>query len=132
MANFRCERVLVMLDDPVPGLDHLRAVDPVKLADLFSETLDNHAMDAGLTPLTDFLFAPFDRPRWKPALKGLQTVQGLIALYQQWQSAGIDPFSAGGTPRWAQDLEVLSQLEAVLDAADTRDRKFYFAARDLE
>ena len=28
MANFRCERLFVMLDEPVPGLDHLKAVDP--------------------------------------------------------------------------------------------------------
>ena len=32
MANFRCERLFVMLDEPVPGLNHLKAVDPVEFA----------------------------------------------------------------------------------------------------
>ena len=32
MANFRCERLFLMLDEPIPGLDHLRAVDPEQFA----------------------------------------------------------------------------------------------------
>jgi hypothetical protein len=32
MANFRCERLFVMLDEPVPGLNHLKAVDAVEFA----------------------------------------------------------------------------------------------------
>jgi hypothetical protein len=127
MANFRCERLFVVLDDPVPGLNHLKAVDPVEFAWHFS---DDHAAQAGLTPLGDFTFAPFERPRWQPAAKGLETVRGLIALYRGWLAEGRNPYGFAEDVL-ATKLGVLGQVEAVLDAADSRDRRFYLAAKDL-
>lgn len=53
MANFRCERLFVVLDEPVPGLDHVRAVDPVEFAWLGT---DAHAGALGVTPLSSFAF----------------------------------------------------------------------------
>jgi hypothetical protein len=127
MANFRCERIFVVLDEPVPGLDHLRAIDPVELAWLHS---DNDAIANGVQPLRDFSFAPFERPRWRPASEGLATVRALITLYEKWLQRGEDPY--GCKPTVLQNkLVVLRQLQSVLDAADTRDRKFYLAVRDL-
>src|SRR3954466_4212623 len=31
MANFRAERGFVMLEQPIPGLDHVKAIDPTEL-----------------------------------------------------------------------------------------------------
>ena len=127
MANFRCERLFVMLDEPVPGLNHLKAIDPVEFAWLHS---DDHAEQAGLTPLGDFTFAPFERPRWQPAARGLKTVRGLIDLYRGWLAQGQNPYGYADEVL-TTNLRVLGQVEAVLKAADSRDRRFYLAAKDL-
>jgi len=34
VANYRRERMFIMLDRPIPGFDHLKAVDPVALANV--------------------------------------------------------------------------------------------------
>lgn len=128
MANFRCERLLVILDEPVRGLNHLAAVDAEEFACHFSDQI---AEDAGLVPLGDFTFAPFDRPRWSRAAKGLATVRGLIGIYGRWIEQGSNPQSLA-TQVVEMMLEVMRQVEAVLDAADSADRRFYLAARDLE
>jgi hypothetical protein len=130
MADFRCERAFVMLDEPVPGLNHLQAVDPGGFADLLNDQISFWMVEAGYTPLTDFLYAPHDRPKWRKAGKGLRSVRGAMELYRKWLDAGTNPLG------WSQehlerDLAVLGQVAEVLDRADGRDRRFYFAARDM-
>ncbi len=127
MANFRCERIFVMLDEPVPGLDHLKAVDPFEFAWL---GFDDPVELLDLKPLSTFIFAPFERPRWRPAAEGLKTIRGLIKLYRE-EVAQDDPEFQSRDEWLAKSLAVLGQVEAVLDAADSRDRRFYFAAKDL-
>jgi hypothetical protein len=127
MGNFRCERLYVMLDEPVPGLDHLNAVDPVAFACLES---DDDAQSLGVVPLGVCAYAPFDRARWRPAATGLKTVRALISLYESWVLEGRNPRKLS-QDRLQKDLAVLRQVEAVLDAADTHDRRFYLAMRDL-
>lgn len=119
-----------MLDEPVPGLNHLKAVDPELFANLLSDEISHWMVEAGHTPLIDFLYAPYDRPKWRPAAKGLQSVQGAMELYQKWLDAGANPLG-WSRERMEQELVVLGQVAEVLDQADTRDRRFYFAARDL-
>ena len=130
MADFRCERAFVMLDEPVPGLDHLHAVDAEGFAELLNDTISFWMVEAGYTPLTDFLYAAYDRPKWRRAAKGLRSVRGAMELYQKWLEAGTNPLG------WSRELlerelAVLGQVAEVLDLADSRDRRFYFAARDL-
>lgn len=116
-----------MLDEPVPGLDHLRAVDPVRFSMHYS---DEHAEQLGLKPLSDFTFAPFERPRWAKASVGLRTVRGLRELYLDWLTKGSNPF--GFTAEMlTKKTEVLEQVEAVLSAAADWDRRFYLAAKDM-
>ncbi len=124
MANFRCERLFVMLDEPVPGLDHLKAVD---VAEFAWHDSDGDAEALGLKPLGDFTFAPFERRRWRPASEGLKTVRALIKFYGKGPDGEGQDAAEGRTKR----LDVLRQVEAVLDAADGRDRRFYLSARDL-
>ncbi len=130
MANFRCERAFVMLDEPVPGLNHLRGVDPEGFAAALNDAISFWMVEAGYTPLTDFLYAPYDRPRWQPAGEGLRSVRGAMELYRKWLEAGKNPLGCT-QESLEQDLAVLGQVAEVLDAADGRDRQFYFAARDL-
>jgi hypothetical protein len=130
MGNFRCERAFVMLDEPVPGLNHLKAVDPEVFAYLLSDEISFWLTEAGYTPLTAFLFAPFDRPKWRPAGIGLESVRGAIELYQKWLEADANPLG-WSRERMEKELVVLNQVAEVLDAADGRDRRFYFAAKDL-
>jgi hypothetical protein len=128
MANFRCERLFVMLDEPVPGFDHLHAVDPEAFAALFSED-DAESID--IIPIERYAYGPSDRPRWHRAADGLHTVRSLIELYEKWLSRG--PGEAGRYTAEAlnENLAVLRKVEAVLDAADSRDRRFYFKMKDL-
>ncbi len=126
MANFRCERLYVMLDEPVPGLDHLKAVDPRRFAWL---DCDRDAEDLGLTPLSGFTYAPFERRQWSPVSEGLKTIRGLIGLYEGRISQARPEFAARDEALKA-DLIILRQVEAVLAAANTRDRRFYLAAKD--
>lgn len=130
MANFRCERAFIMLDEPVPGLNHLKAVDPAAFAFLLSDEISHWMVDAGHTPLVDFLYAPFDRPKWRPAGKGLQSVRGAMELYGKWLDAGANPLG-WSREQMEKELDVLGQVAEVLDSADARDRRFYFAAKDL-
>ncbi len=130
MANFRCERAFVMLDEPVPSLNHLKAVDPEAFACLLTDEISYWMVDSGYRPLIEFLYAPFDRIKWRPAGKGLRSIRGATELYRKWLDAGANPL---GWPkeRMEKELVVLGQVAEVLDLADSRDRQFYFAARDL-
>jgi len=40
----------------VPGLNHLKAVDPAAFANLLSDEISHWMVDAGHTPLIDFLY----------------------------------------------------------------------------
>ena len=130
MADFRCERAFVMLDEPVPGLNHMRAVHPEAFAQLLNDAISFWMVEAGYKPLTDFLYAPYDRPKWRPAGKGLRSVRGAMGLYRKWLEAGTNPLG-WSREHMQQDLAVLDQVAQVLDLVDGRDRRFYFAARDL-
>jgi hypothetical protein len=127
VADFRLERLFVMLDEPIAGLDHMRAVDPVELAWHGSNAL---AEQAGLVPLDEFTFAPFERPRWRQASVGLKTVRGLCAIYRAWLASGQNPYGYGADVVRSK-LSVMDQLEAVLAEADSAGRRFYLGARDL-
>src|SRR4051812_47076991 len=95
MANYRCERIFVMLERGISGLDHLNAVDPVELA---WHQSDSDAEALGLTPIGEFCVAAFDgpppyreKPKWHSASTGLRTVRGLMAAYEKRMASGNDP-----------------------------------------
>jgi hypothetical protein len=137
VANFRAERVFVMLREPIDGFDHFNAVEPSELctACVLSET-DSESL--GLEPLFSFGVAqgerswePREKPKWRAASKGLSTVRGLLAHYDDRIAKGEG--SCGGLIPSAlpKIAAALRRLEAVLDKADTYDRKFCFAVKDL-
>jgi hypothetical protein len=60
----------------------------------------------------------------------LKTIRGLLGLYRGRLAQGRNPFGFSEEVLKAK-VAVLTQVEAVLDAADSRDRQFYLAAKDL-
>ena len=137
MSNFRPERAFVMLDQPIAGFDHIKAIDPVALSSVCLLT-NTDADLLGLDPLSSFGVPAGDKPwqprqamRWRAASLGLKTVRGLIAHYTAQIAKGQS--SAQGTlvSYLPAKVEVLRQLEAVLDRADTHDRRFCLALKDL-
>lgn len=126
MANFRMERLFVILDEPVPGLNHLKAVDATEFAWHSSDSL---AERLGVTQLGDFTFAPFDRPTWHDAREGLATIRRVRSLYAEWLAKGENPMWT--SEALAKKDEALRQAEEVLAEADSLGRRFYLSARDL-
>jgi|GEM_PF-3911161 len=127
MANFRMERLFVMLDEPVPGLDHTKAIDAVEFA---WHNSNQHAERLGVAPLHTFTFAPFEQPEWYDASEGLTTVRALRSLYADWIAKGTNPFQYREDVL-AKKAAVLQKVEEVLTAADSLGRKFYLIAREL-
>ena len=75
-------------------------------------------------------YGSFERKRWRPAAEGLRTIRGLIEVYEgKVVQAQVEFMSKD--EGLAKKLAVLRQVEAVLNAADSRDRRFCFAAKDL-
>ena len=122
MANFRAERLFIRVEgaldfDPNEGIDHEEFA--------YIMVCDGKAYDR--TSLQDYTFAPFDRPRWFRASKGLATVRAVIAeMEAERDSAEPDQKSL-----LEKKIEVLRVVEDKLDAIDVKDYKFYFLARDL-
>ena len=95
-------RVFVMLDQPVPGLDHLKAIDPAALcsACIHSETdsdrLNLDSLFSFSTAAGERSWEPRGKPRWRPASKGLIAVRGLLTHYDACIQKG--EASSGGIP----------------------------------
>ena len=127
MANFRMERLFVMLDGPVPGLDHTKGIDAVEFA---WHNSNQHAESLGVTPLDAFTFAPFEEPEWSDASEGLKTVRALRSLYAEWIAKGKNPYQYRPDVITKKNA-VLETVEEVLATADSLGRRFFLAARDL-
>jgi hypothetical protein len=128
MANFRLERLFVILDEPVPGIDNLKAVDPVE----FAWHCSNHiAEQLGVTPFDDFAYAPFQQPKWHEPDEGLKTAKALLDQYRRWLDAGTNPYMYASETLKSKII-VLEQVEDLLTAASSLDRQFYLAAKDLQ
>jgi hypothetical protein len=130
------ERVYLKLNRPIPGVDHLKAFDPWKMANTFSTTYDD-CQALGLPPLEDFSVEDFDGPpayreppAWKKASAGLKVARALIALYEKRIAAGADP-QGRRLVVLEEAVEVLKQLANVLEDADVREVRFCFGVKDL-
>jgi hypothetical protein len=127
MADFRLERLFVILDQPIPGIDHLKAVDAVEFAWHGTNFI---ADQLGVRRLDEFTYAPFDQPNWHACGEGLQSLRPILKQYHEWLERGTNPYGyADHTLK--EKVVVLAEVEKLLDAADALDRQFYFAARDL-
>lgn len=124
MADFRLEKLYVILDEPIPGINHFQAVDPEEFA--WHGTFDL-AQQLGITPLDDFTYAPFEEEVWHPAGAGLKTIRALLKEFRR-QAATSEEVQQ----RLQPTLAMFEKLEELFDQADAHDREFYLSARDLD
>ena len=123
MANFRAERLFIRVNgaldfDPNEGIN----------VEEFAHAMVCDADAYDRPSLQDYSFAPFERPRWFPASKGLATIRAVIAE----QEARLGSAEPDEKPDIEATLAVLRVVEDKLDAIDLKDYKFYFQVRDLE
>lgn len=123
MANFRAERLFIRVNGAL-DFDPNEGINVEEFA--YAMVCDADAYDR--PSLQDYSFAPFERPRWFPASKGLATVRAVIAE----DEAKL----CSATPEEKTEIEnrisVLSAVEDKLDAIDLKGYKFYFLVRDLD
>lgn len=120
------ELATIRLDRPVPGLDHLRAIDRSQLCSVLY-SVDTDADLLGLDSPKDYAVWPGGSSRWWPASSGLKTIRGLIAHYEARIASGSDSIGGMINSALPEILTTLKQIEGVLDKADTHDRRFHFA-----
>lgn len=118
---------LLMLEKPIPGLNHLRAFESDELTELVYSRPD--AESAGITPFQDFCVGWGGRRRWASAAEGLKVARAMIGLYEKWLAG--EPVPGRGTSESIdKKLGVLRRLESILDQADSRDIRFTIAVND--
>src|SRR5258706_14239535 len=89
MVGMGSEHATIRLDRPVPGLDHIKAVDQTELCSVLY-SVDEDAEYLDLDSVKGFCIWPGQRPRWWPASAGLKTIRGLIADYEPRIASGSD------------------------------------------
>ncbi|EAQ81041.1 hypothetical protein [Blastopirellula marina] len=123
MANFRCERILLRINEMIRDFDPNAGLNHEELA--WSLGFE-HDYEPGEPQMWDFVSGPGERPRWHSALKGLNVLRQLIDRLEQKSTAA--PESSDTTQK---QIEALRSLEDKLDTIDTYDRKFSLLAKDL-
>ena len=123
MADFRAEQLYIRVEGMIDGFDPNEGID----ADEFAFVMVRDHGSYERTPLGDFTFAPFERPRWFPAAEGLESVRGFIAELEA-NSKTCDEDRRVGIER---DLRTLRAVEDRLDWIDVKGLRFHFIARDL-
>ena len=125
MADFRAERLFIRIAGAIDGFDPNQGIDADEFALLMVCDQGTHQR----TPLADFTFAPFDKPRWFKAAKGLETLRAFIAeLEPKFKQCNDDR----ARRLLERDLRTLRAVEDRLDTIDAHDLTFHFLARDLE
>ena len=126
--DYRVERVLVRLAEPIDGFDPMKGIDPAKLC---WHATDIDANSIGLTPLSEFYVADFsgysEPESWQPASVGLQTVRGLLKQYRRVVADGVDPLMREMAVI-QRKIDSLESVEAVLEEADLRGIDFCLVA----
>jgi hypothetical protein len=116
------EKLYIRLQRPIPGVDHLKAVDPEKFADAH-HWWDELAPVLDVDSVNDFYVYEGeygkDAIKWHRASKGLEAVRAVIAYYR----AGKGTLRQG--LREAV-IETLTAVERVLDDADMHEIRFCF------
>jgi hypothetical protein len=123
MANFRAERLFIRVNGAL-DFDPNEGINAEEFA--YAMVCDADAYDR--PSLQDYSFAPFERPRWFPASKGLTVVRAVIAE----EEARLHLATPEEKTEMDRKLEVLRAVEDKLNAIDLKDYKFYFLVRDLD
>ena len=116
------EKLFLRLQRPVPGFDHLAAIDPERLAELHS-VWDEIAPVLDLDRINDFYVYEGeygkDRRKWFRAAKGLGAVRSVLEYLRAGRSALNEDQTRAA-------IALFEIVENILDEADLRGIAFCF------
>lgn len=126
MGHEKLGESLVVLNEPIPGFDPGKILDPI-LFDLLT-VLDAEADEWGLSPYSKFEVKSSERPLWYEASDGLETTVGYIGMCQQWL-AGRERPDIYSDEDIEQMLKTLNAAKSVFEMADEHGRQFHIALK---
>lgn len=113
------ETLRLRLERPLPGIDHMNAVDPKEFASHHSEW-DFIAGALDIDSINDFYVYEGEygknRTRWHAASKGLKAIRAVIAHYEKAEKTSWNE----------RTLALFRRIESILDDADLHDVRFCF------
>ena len=116
------EKLYIRLQRPIPGVDHLKAIDSERLANVH-HWWDEVAPVLDVDSVNDFYVYEGEYGKgpgkWHQASKGLEAVRAVIGYYRS---------GAGTLDNDLREsvIETLTAVEGVLDDADLHDIRFCF------
>lgn len=120
--DFKAKRLYIRTSREIEDFDPNAGIDPTELASI----MRNDQGDAGRPPLRQFVLAPFHKPRWFDAEKGLEAVDGYMSLRKHILERSRRP------PRTDADrnLQTVMKLRTCLERLQAEGVRFYLLARD--
>ncbi|QDV87610.1 hypothetical protein TBK1r_66410 [Stieleria magnilauensis] len=116
------EKLHLRLQRPVPGVDHMNAVDPEQFA-RFHPHWDTIAANLDVDRINDFYVYEGEygnsSTRWHSSAKGLMAARSVLEHLRDNRGALDDQTHASY-------IDLMETIESVLDDADLRDTRFCF------
>jgi hypothetical protein len=116
------EKLYIRLQRPIPGVDHLKAIDPERFAD-FHGRWDDVAAQLDVDRINDLYVYEGengkDPGRWFRASKGLKAVRAVLEYYRSGKGSMSDE-------QRQETIDLFDAVERILDDADFRDIRFCF------
>lgn len=116
------ETLRIRLQRPIPGVDHLNAVDPERFAWLHGRW-DDIAGELGVDKINDFYVYEGEhgpaRTRWYQAKEALGAVRAVLEYYHAGRGSLSDEDRE-------ETIDVFETVESLLDDADLREIRFCF------
>lgn len=117
------EKLYIRLERPIPGVDHLQAVDPERFADLHGHW-DDVAGQLDVDRINDFYVHQGDYGkaslRWHKAAEGLAALRAVLEYYRAGRGSLTDD-------QRQETIALFEIVEDILDRADLREIRFCFS-----
>ena len=115
------EKLYLRLQSALPGVDHIRAIDPAEFAFLHTEW-DGIAGKLDIDSINDLYVYDGEygkhKMRWHAASRGLVAVRAVIKYYEDGEGVSA--------PLRDRSIALFRTVEMILDEADLRDIRFCF------
>jgi hypothetical protein len=116
------EKLYIRLQQPIPGVDPLVAIDPELFSDLH-HAWDSVAEQIDADRINDFYTYEGEygksQGRWHRASKGLKAVRAILEYYRNGKGSVSDD-------QRNTTIELFEKVESILDDADLHDIRFCF------
>jgi hypothetical protein len=116
------EKLYIRLERPIPGKDHIKAIDPERFAELHGRW-DDVAQLLDVDRINDFYVYEGEHGkypvRWHRAAKALKAIRALLEYYRSGKGELSDE-------RRQQVIQLFETVETILDDADLRGIRFCF------